>query len=34
MERTFIKVNENIKTHIAGGKKERLLTLLKRTRGF
>ena len=34
MERIFIKVNENIETHIAAGKEERLLTLLRRTSGF
>ena len=34
MERLFIKVNENIETHIAARKEERLLTLLTRTLGF
>ena len=34
MERFFIKVNENIETHIAAGKGERLLNLLTRTFGF
>ena len=34
MERFFIKVNENIETHIAAGKEERLLTSLSRTFGF
>ena len=34
MERVFIKVNENIETHIAAGKEERLLTILIRTLGF
>ena len=34
MERFFIKVNEDIETHIAAGKEECLLTLLRRTFGF